>query len=764
MKRVVHAACPHDCPDACGVLITIQDGRATKIQGDPEHPVTRGFLCAKVAKYLDRVYSPERVLYPMRRVKPKGLASLREGPFDWAQGGLAGAPVAPLFEIVERRASSPGHAVAPPSAFERISWDEALDEIAQRLRRIVAEYGPESILPYSYGGTLGTLNGASMDRRFFHRLGASQLERSICSTAGEEGLKSVIGIKLGTEPEQFAHSRYIIAWGSNIHGNNVHLWPFIEEARRQGAKLVVIDPYRTRTAKLADWYLPINPGTDAALALGLVHVIINENLFDADYVSRYTIGFGNLKARAQEYPPEKVAQWTGISADDIRKLAREYANQRPSVIRVNYGIQRSEGGGMAMRAVTMLPCLIGSWKELGGGLQLSLSGAYGLNKEALEMPELMQKALGRPARLVNMVQLGSALNSLTAPPVQALFVYNANPAAVCPDHNEVVRGLKRPDLFTLVHEQFFTDTTDYADIVLPATTFFEHKELQTAYGHHYLQVSNQAIDPLGECRSNVEMFRALAERMGFEDECFRETVDSMIDRALESPNPRLKGITRERLEREHRIRLNFESTTNHVGADAFLRLRSGPVPAERSSADNAADKSAPFLPFAQGNFPTPSGKAEFYSETLKRQGLDPVVAFTPPGESRHGSGSKAAGFPLELLARKPDNHLNSSFANLPSVRQMEPWIGDLEMHPTDAEARGVRDGDQIRAFNPRGEIVLKARVDGSVPPGVVAARLDWARFSPGGRNINVLTSEKLTDMGNAATFYSVCVEVELFRA
>ena len=730
MKRVVHAACPHDCPDACGVLITIEDGRATRIQGDPEHPVTRGFLCAKVAKYLDRVYSPERVLYPMRRVARKGPCS-------------AGAPAREIFE--------------------RISWDEALDEITHRLRRIIAEYGCESILPYSYGGTLGALNGASMDRRFFHRLGASQLERSICSTAGEEGLKSVIGIKLGTEPEQFAHSRYIIAWGSNIHGNNVHLWPFIEEARRKGAKLVVIDPYRTRTAKCADWYLPIHPGTDAALALGLMHVIINENLFDADYVSRYTVGFEDLKARAQQYPPEKVAHWTGISAGDIRKLAREYSTERPSVIRVNYGIQRSERGGMSMRAVTMLPCLIGSWKDIGGGLQLSLSGSYGLNKEALEMPELMQKALGRPARVVNMVQLGSVLNSLTVPtmipPIQALFVYNSNPAAVCPNHNEVVRGLMRPDLFTVVHEQFFTDTTDYADIVLPATTFFEHKDLQTAYGHYYLQVSNQAMEPVGECRSNVEMFRALAQRMGFEDDCFRETVDSMIDHAFESPNPWLKGITRDRLEQEHRIRLNFASAKTHVGTAALGR------PTERSSAENAA----PFLPFVQGNFPTPSGKAEFYSETLKSQGLDPVVAFTPPDESRHGSGSKAAGFPLELLARKPDNHLNSSFANLPSVREMEPLIGDLEIHPTDAEARGVRDGDRVRAFNPRGEIVLRARVvdsqgNGSVSPGVVAARLDWARFSPGGRNINVLTSEKLTDMGNAATFYSVSVEVEPFRA
>jgi molybdopterin guanine dinucleotide-containing S/N-oxide reductase-like protein len=735
MKRVAHAACPHDCPDACSVLITIEDGRATKIQGDPEHPVTQGFLCAKVAKYLDRVYSPDRVLYPMRRVAPKGPCGA---------GALA------------------------REVFERISWDDALDEITHRFRAIIAEYGPEAILPFSYGGTLGALNGASMDRRFFHRLGASQLERTICSDAGEVGLESVLGVKLGTEPEQFVHSRYIIAWASNIHGNNVHLWPFIEEARRKGAKLVVIDPYRTRTAKLADWYLPINPGTDTALALGLMHVIISENLYDADYVSRYTVGFEDLQARAEQYPPEKVAYWTGISAADIRKLAREYATVRPSVIRVNYGIQRNDGGGMAMRAVGMLPCLIGSWKELGGGLQMSTSGSFALNTAALKMPELMQKALGRPARIVNMVQLGKALNTLTSPPVQALFVYNSNPAAVCPNHNQVVRGLMRPDLFTVVHEQFFTDTTDYADIVLPATTFFEHKDLQAAYGHYYLQISNPAIDPLGECRSNVELFRALAQHMGFEDECFRESVDSMIERALASPNPWLKGITRERLEQERSIRLNFAgngaSAATHVGTDAFVR------PAKRSEAATTA----PFLPFAEGNFRTPSGKAEFYSEALKRQGLDPVLAFTPPEESRHGTGSqqngpkengsKSPAFPLELLARKPDNHLNSTFANVPSVREMEPRIGDLEMHSTDASARGVRDGDRIRAFNARGEIVLRARVDGSVPPGVVAARLDWARFNPGGGNINVLTSEKLTDLGNAATFYSVCVEVELFGA
>jgi molybdopterin guanine dinucleotide-containing S/N-oxide reductase-like protein len=694
------------------VLITVENGKATKIQGDPAHPVTRGFLCAKVAKYLDRVYSPERVLYPVRRVVPKG--------------------------------PSAGEDARATQVWQRITWDEALTEITSRFRQIVSQFGSEAILPYSYGGTLGVLNGASMDRRFFHRLGASQLDRTICSKAGEAGLKSVIGVKLGTEPEQFRHSRYIIAWAANIHGNNVHLWPFIEEARRRGAKLVVIDPYRTRTAKCADWYLPINPGTDAALALGMMHVIINENLYDADYVARSTVGFEQLRAKVQEYSPQRVAQWTGISESDIVKLAREYATTRPAVIRLNYGVQRSEGGGMATRAITMLACITGSWKEVGGGLQLSTSGAYGLNEEALRRPDLMINALGRPARLVNMVELGKALNTLTDPPIKALFVYNSNPAAVCPNHNEVIRGLRRSDLFTVVHEQFFTDTTDYADIVLPATTFFEHEDLQTAYGHYYLQMSDQAVEPLGECRSNVELFRALAHRMGFEDDCFRDSIQQMMDTALTTRNPWLQDIDRERLERKGHMRLNF--------ARDRVEARQRPVPAQAES--------AAFLPFAHGNFPTASGKAELYNESLRDLGLDPVVQFTPPAESRHGEHAKA--FPLELLARKSDNFLNSTFSNLPSVQQMEE-IGLLEMNAADARVRGIADGDTVRAFNRRGEILLKAKVNGAVQAGVVSARLFWAKLSSQERNINVLTSQKLTDLGNSATFYSVLVEVELLQ-
>jgi molybdopterin guanine dinucleotide-containing S/N-oxide reductase-like protein len=728
VKKVVHAACPHDCPDACGVLITIQDGRATRIQGDPAHPVTKGFLCAKVAKYLDRVYSPDRVLYPMRRIAPKGIGTARVGS---------------------------GQSPASRQAFQRISWDEALDEIARRLQQIRAQYGGEAILPYSYGGTLALLNGASMDRRFFHRLGASQLDRAICSAAGEAGLKSVLGIKLGTDPEQFVHSRYIIAWASNIHGNNVHLWPFIVEARRKGAKLVVIDPYRTRTAACADWYLPINPGSDAALALAMMHVIINQGLYDADYVARHTLGFEQLREKVQAYPPERAEKWTGISAGDICKLAHEYASTRPAVIRLNYGVQRSERGGMATRAITMLPCVTGSWKEVGGGLQLSTSGAFGLNREALERGDLMLKALGRPARVINMVELGKALNTLDSPPVKALFVYNSNPAAVCPNHNEVIRGLKRDDLFTVVHEQFFTDTTDYADIVLPATTFFEHRDLQTAYGHYYLQMSDQAIEPLGECRSNLEMFRALAQRMGFDDECFRQSVEEMMDIALASPNPWLNGVDRKRLEREGHVRLNFDARD----APALPIRDAGPAPIKATSPPSMR---APFLPFAHANFATPSGKAELYSESLKAQGLDPVAEFVPPSESRHGELARA--FPLELLARKAENFLNSTFCNLPVTEEMEKDdLGLLEISATDAKPRGISNGDPVRVFNRRGEILLKARVDGRVQPGVVSARLSWAKLSPGNRNINVLTSEKLTDLGNSATFYSVLVEVELFQ-
>jgi anaerobic selenocysteine-containing dehydrogenase len=447
----------------------------------------------------------------------------------------------------------------------------------------------------------------------------------------------------------------------------------------------------------------------------------------------------------REYPPDVVARWTGIAADDIRRLARDYATTRTAVIRLNYGIQRCENGGMATRAVAMLPTITGSWKEVGGDLQLSTSGAFKINRAGLERQDLEAKAEnGRVPRSINMVELGRELNERVDPPIRALYVYNSNPAAVCPNHAAVVRGLQRPELFTVVHEQFLTDTCDYADIVLPATTFFEHRDLQTSYGHYYLQLSEQAIAPLGECRSNVETFRALALRMGFDDPCFRQSSDEMIDLALETQDPWLGGITQERLQAEGHVRLAFPAS---------------PGPSDGIAEGEQGDHRGFFLPFAAGGFPTPSGKAELYSAALAAEGLDPVLKFTPPTESRQGSG--AGVYPLELLARKADNFLNSTFCNLPGHQLLEER-DRLDMNWADAEARGIRDGDAVRVYNDRGEVRLRARVDaggsGAVPPGVVAATLNWAKLAPGGQ-VNVLTSDRLSDMGGAATFYSALVEV-----
>jgi len=715
MPRTVHAVCSHDCPDSCGVLVTISDaGHATRLRGDASHPVTRGFLCGKVAKYLDRVYAPDRLLYPMRR-----------------------RPGVPKTSLPHGREAE---------AFERISWDEALDTIAARLAAIAREHGPESILPYSYAGTIGVLGYGSMDRRFFHRLGASRLDRTICSETGGQALVSVYGRKLGTDPEAFRHAKLIIAWAANIHGNNIHLWPFVEEARRNGAKLVVIDPYATRTARAADWHIPVNPGTDSALALGMMHILLRDGLYDRDYVARWTTGFDQLRARAAEYPPDRVAALSGISVTDIERLARDYATVAPAVIRLNYGVQRSDNGGAATRAIAMLPALIGAWKHHGGGLQLSTSGAFRWDREALERPDLMLASpLGRPARIVNMSLLGHALTGPgnetlgshpeDGPPVHALFVYNSNPAAIAPDQAAVLRGLARPDLFTVVHELFFTDTADYADIVLPATSFLEHKDIQGAYGHYYVQLSSQAIEPLGEARSNVALFSELAQRMGFSEPCFRDTPDDLIAQALRVDDPMkqdpwLAGITAQTLEA--------------AGGAQHLRFH--------------AEHDQPFLPFAEGPFPTPSGKIEFYSSSLAAQGIDPVPAFRPAAESRHTPAHER--YPLEFLPRKADNYMNSTFPNLPGHRALESdHSGILEMHPEDAAPREIAEGDVVDVFNDRGSIPLRAHVNGGVPPGVVAARLDWNKLSDGGHNVNLLTSQRLNDLAGGPVFYSVLVEV-----
>jgi anaerobic selenocysteine-containing dehydrogenase len=705
---IVHTVCSHDCPDSCGVLVTVnKEGQAVKVQGDPAHPVTKGFLCGKVAKYLDRVYSPDRLLYPMRRRR--------------------GVPKGPLPRGRESE------------AFERISWDDALAAIAEKFQEISDTYGSESILPYSYAGTIGVLGYGSMDRRFFYRLGASRLNRTICSEAGGEALLSVYGCKLGTDTEQFHHAKLILAWGANIHGNNVHLWPQIEQARRSGARLIVIDPYRTRTARLADWHIAIHPGTDAALALGMMHVLLRDGLEDQDYISKYTYGIAQLREHVRQYTPEKVAAWTGLRCDEVEQLAREYATAIPAVIRMNYGVQRAENGGTAARAIAMLPCLTGAWKHLGGGLQLSTSGAFQWSKQALERPDLMLASpLGRETRIVNMSALGQALTELEHPRVHCLFVYNSNPAAVAPNQNAVLRGMARPDLFTIVHEQFFTDTTDYADIVLPATTFLEHKDIQGAYGHYYVQLSQQAIAPLGEARSNVWLFGQLGQRMNFPEDCFRDTTDDLIHQALRlqengySGNRWMEPITIPRLEKEGHIRLAFETEL-----DGKL-----------------------FMPFAEGGFRTPSGRAEFYSSTLEAQGLDPLPTFHPATESRLSPA--AAQYPLEFLARKADNYMNSTFGNLEGHRRMESRIQHrLEIHPNDATQRGISDGDSVEIFNARGRLRLEALLSDAIPPGVVAGQLDWNKLATEeqNKNVNVLTSEQLTDLGQGASFYSTLVEV-----
>ena len=723
--RVVHAVCSHDCPDSCGVLVTVnQEGRAIRVQGDPAHPVTQGFLCGKVAKYLDRVYSPERILYPLKR-KP----GVEKGPLPRGQ---------------------------EHEAFERVGWDEALDAIAERLERISREFGPESILPYSYAGTIGVLGYGSMDRRFFHRLGASQLDRTICAEAGGVGWNLVYGKKLGTPTEDFRLSKLIIAWGGNIHGNNIHLWPMVEQARRNGARLIVIDPYKTRTAALANWHIAIRPGTDGALALGMMHVIVRDGLEDRAYIAGMTHGFDLLAERLRGYTPERVAHWTGMTATEVQQLAREYATTSPAAIRLNYGVQRSENGGTTVRSIAMLPALTGAWKYRGGGAQLSTSGAFAWNKRALERPDLaLASPLGHQARVVNMSALGWALTELgqdpeqrqngerrgrverdSGPPVEALLVYNSNPAAVAPNQSAVRRGLMRPDLFTVVHDLFFTDSTDYADYILPATTFLEHTDVQGAYGHYFVQWSEQAIEPLGEARSNVWLFSQLARRMGFAEDCFGDTPEEMIAQALGSgsdgraTNPGMEHITVGELKSAGHVPLAFHQNPEE----------------------------APFMPFTAGPLATPTGKVEFYSESLAAQGKDGLPGFRPATESRWGNGAER--YPLELLARKSDNYMNSTFANLEGHRKMEARsTRKLEMHPLDAEPRGIQDGDQVRIFNDRGWLQLTAQVNGSVPAGVVAARLDWAKMHPERNNVNVLTSERLTDLGAGATFYSTLVEV-----
>lgn len=663
------------------MLVHVKDGRAVRVMGNPDHPVTRGFLCVKTNHYIERTYSVDRVLYPMRRRGPKGSGE-----------------------------------------FERISWDEALSEIASRFGAIAAEYGPEAILPFSYAGTIGLLQYGSMDRRFFYRLGASRLDRTICSAAGEAAMFAVNGAKMGPDPEEMVQAKLIVVWGVNVISSNVHQWTIIQEARRNGAQLVVIDPYRYKGARDADWHISPRPGTDAAFALGVMNVLISEDLLDHDYIDRYTLGFDRLKERVAEWPVERAAQVTGIAADEIRRFAHLWHASRPGVLRVGYGIQRHTNGGETVRTIAMLPALTGHWRDAGGGFLLSQSGSYGFNEDALERPDLMPS----PApRMVNMIELGKALTELTDPPVKALFVYNTNPANTAPNQMKVLKGLSREDLFTVVSEQLLTDTAKWADIVLPATTQLEQLDLVSSYWHLYVQLNEPAIEPLGEAVPNTELFRRLAAAMGFTESCFRDSDEELIRQALDTDSPYLAGITLERLRREYSIKVNRVSA-----------------------------------PFAEGGFKTPSGKAEFWSELLAQAGHDPLPGYVPPAESPDGSPDLAAKYPLQLVSPATHHFLNSTFANLGKMMKAEKEP-TLYLNPADATARGLATGDWARVFNDRGSVRLQVQVGDWSRAGVaITPTLWWSRFMPDGVGVNALTTDQPATLGGGGSFHTNLVQVE----
>ncbi len=663
------------------MLVTVKDGVAVKVQGDPTHPFTNGTLCTKVAYYTERTYSPDRLLHPLRRTGPKGS-----------------------------------------SEFKRISWDEALDEIVVRLKALAAE-DPQTILPLSYAGTMGMLQYMSMDRRFFNKLGASQLERTLCSSAGKAGIKVTLGGSYGMDPEHYQDSKLIIIWGSNPITSNLHFWSRAQEAKRRGAKLVAIDPYRSLTAEKCSQHIALLPGTDGALALGMMHVLIAEGLIDEDYVSKYTLGFEELKERVKQYPPAWAAKTCGIGIEEVVQLARDYGSVKPAAIRLNYGMQRHAGGGIAARTIACLPALTGAWRDPAGGILLTTADNFNFDHAKLERPDLLPTP--RP-RVINHSRLGEALTA-AQPPVRAVIVYNNNPVAVCPDSSKVVEGFAREDLFCVVMDSFLTDTADYADIVLPATTQLEHADIHKAYGHLYVLANNPAIAPVGESLPNVEVFRRLAARMGFSEDCFRDSDDALAAQAIGSGHANLVGIDWETLKKNGWQRLALPEK---------------------------------FAPFAKGGFHTPSGKCEFYSEALKAQGIDPLPFYNPPAELPSSNPRLAQKYPLNFLSPPVRNFLNSSFANLPRFREAE-GEPSLELHAEDAAPRGISDGDRVRVFNDRGSVTLKARVNGKPRRGVVVApSVWWRKFSADGRNANELTAQRTADLGGAATFYDCLVEVE----
>ncbi len=672
--RAVLGACPHDCPDTCSFVTTVQDGVALKVQGNPAHPMTDGVLCAKVSRYTERTYHPERVLSPLRRVGPKGSGR-----------------------------------------FEPVGWDEALDDIAARLAAIAAR-DPQAILPYSYAGTMGLVQGESMAARFFHRLGASLLDRTICASAGAEALTQTLGGKLGMKVEHFAQAKLILIWGSNSIGSNLHFWRLAQQAKREGAKLVCIDPRRSETAEKCHEHLQILPGTDAALALALMHELVANDWLDHDYIARHTLGWEALRERALQWPPERAAQVCGIDADQVRALARDYGTTKPAAIRLNYGMQRVRGGGNAVRAIACLPALVGAWRQPAGGLLLSNSSRFTSDRATLQRPDLLA---GRHPRTINMSTIGDdllrAASAPFGPRIEALVVYNSNPVAVAPESGKVVAGFAREDLFTVVLEHFRTDTADYADYILPATTQLEHWDIHSTYGHTDVLLNRPAIAPLGQALPNTEIFRRLARRMGFDEPCFGDDDEALCRQAFGEA----------------------------VDFDRLLAQGFAPLP-------------VPDAPFADGGFPTPSGRCEFFSERLARQGLDGLPDHVPNYEA---AGSSAR-YPLAMISPPARNFLNSSFVNVASLRDIEAEPV-LEISAADAAARGIASGAVVRVFNDRGEYHCKAQVSPRARPGVVnGLGIWWRKLGLDGTNVNELTSQKLTDLGRAPVFYDCLVEVQ----
>ena len=678
---IVQGACPHDCPDTCALRVTVDQGRAVRVAGDPDHPTTAGTLCTKVSRYTERTYSPDRLTTPLRRVGAKG-----EG------------------------------------RFEPIGWDLALRLIADRLGNVAAR-DPQRILPYSYAGTMGWVQGEGMAMRFFHKLGASLLDRTICSSPGMTALQYTLGGSVGMDVERFVDSGLILIWGSNPITSSVHFWGIAQEAKRRGARLVAIDPYRSDTAMKCDQHVALRPGTDAALALGMMRVLIEEGLIDRDYIDRYTIGFDALAERAAAWSPDRVAAACGIEPGTVIDLARNYGRIRPAAIRLNYGMQRVRGGGNAVRAIACLPALVGAWRDPAGGLLLSSSQMVPTTPARHTRPDLLPGWPERIPRTINMIDIGPALLQAD-PPIDAVVVYNSNPLAVAPDSEQVIRGFSREDLFTVVIEQFRTDTADYADIVLPATTQLEHFDLHKAYGHWYVLANHPAIEPIGEARPNADIFRALAAQMGFHDEALRASDLEIARDAMDWAHPAAGGASLE-----------------DVLERGWIRMQH------------------PAAPFAEGGFPTPSGRCEFWSERLARQGLDPLPDHLPPRESRESDPELASRYRLALISPPARNFLNSSFANVPSLVGMEREPR-CEIHPEDAQARGIADGDPVTIFNDRGRFEVRARVSDRIRPGVVLAwGLWWPRTVPGGRNVNAVTSTAITDLGRGPTFYDCLVEV-----